>query len=530
MRTFLSRFHYRTVMTFVVLCLSMLLCVLRLFSVCRDTRLTAGTGNTVTVAISGGRGDIFDCKGRRITSSVEEYAIVFLPCEQGMLAFAKEATDRERESGLESLRQNKPTVLRRKTPLSGIGVYSFVTRQRYGDVASLEQVVGYLDETKHGVSGLEKAYDDLLFSSKESTASFALDAGGQFLTGIAPVWQEAQQNNALHLTIDREIQEICQKATSHLPKGAVVVSEIQSGKIRALVSRPTFDANRPADALERTDGPFVNRVFRAYSVGSVFKPLIAAAMLESGQGDFCHRCVGYSEFLGLRFDCNDHNGHGRMNLQEALSRSCNTYFYQGAQQVSAAALTRLAVSCGFKSPLSFGMGLTMETGKITEKSILESSSAAKANFAIGQGDVLLSPLVLVNLYSAIANDGSYFTPTLIEGKVKNGTFQLADSGVKNILFHNETATLLKEYLTYAVEHGTGKEAKPENGSAGGKTATAQTGRFQGEEERLNAWFCGFFPAENPKYTVVIMREDGQAGSRDCAPIFKKIAEEMMKLK
>jgi len=81
----------------------------------------------------------------------------------------------------------------------------------------------------------------------------------------------------------------------------------------------------------------------------------------------------------------------------------------------------------------------------------------------------------------------------------------------------------------AVSNGTGKNALPQEGGAGGKTATAQTGRYDNKKEILNAWFCGFFPEKEPKYSVVVLAEDADSGSANSAPIFKKIADEINKI-
>lgn len=529
-KSFAVLFRYRTITCLILLCAVMLFGMVRLFQISTDSRLVSATTNTVTVELQNSRGTVYDRNGRRITSSVEGYAIVFLPCEQGMFRFMNEAKDTEREAGLARLRQKKPTVLLRETAIEAVGVYSYPVRERYGESIGLEHLLGYLDESGHGVTGLELAFDELLFSNEGDTVSFAYDAAGNVLTGYQPIYRTAQQSSALYLSIDRELQSICWNASATLDKGAVVVSEIKTGRIRAMVSRPGFSVTSLSEYIEREDSPFLNRVLCAYSVGSVFKPLIAAAMLEGGKENFTHTCTGYSEFLGLRFACNDHNGHGTMGLGQALTLSCNTYFYNGAAEVSPDSLTDLAAALGFGNSVSLCDGIQTDAGQITSVAELSRSAAAVANFAIGQGNIALSPLVLCNLYSAIANDGVYYAPTVVEGVYENGQYTACEAGSKNVVFSKGTAAVLKEYLIRVVEEGTGTAAKPEQGGAGGKTATAQTGQYHGDTEMLNAWFCGFFPADDPQYTVVVMAEDATSGSGDSAPIFEKIATATGKMK
>ncbi len=530
MRSFFVIFKYRTIACLIVFFMLVLVGVARLFAISNDSRLVNTTTNTVTVTLSEERGNFYDCHGNRITGAEEYYAVVFLPCENGIENFIKKANKNELETGLSRLRTKKPTVLIREEAFKAEGVYSFAIKKRYADICGLEHLLGYVDDKNHGVLGLEKAFDAELYSSNNVTVSFPYDASGNILVGYEPICSDKSQTNSVYLTIDREIQEICLTASESIEKGAIVVSEIATGKIRALVSRPDFSVETLADYIKRDDAPLINRVFYKYSVGSVFKPLIASALLEQRKNDFEHTCVGYSEFLGLRFECNDQDGHGRMDLTSALTHSCNTYFYNAANKVSADTLTNISSALGFTTDVSLCEGIKIEAGVIPSSEKLSRSTAAIANFAIGQGDIALSPIVLCNLYSAIANDGAYYAPSLVEGIYKENKYEAKSVGTKNIVFSKATAAVLKEALINVVQNGTGVSAKPEEGGAGGKTATAQTGQYKDGKELLNAWFCGFFPAENPRYTVVVMAEGARSGSGNSAPVFKKIADGIGKIK
>lgn len=529
MRGFWVKFQYRTISCLVLICLMLLFCIVRIISICNDSRTVSNTSNTVTVELQGVRGDIYDCNGKKITSSVLKYAVVFLPCDKSILRYAAETTGEIQKNGLERLRQKKPAVLIRDEAIRDIGIYSFEIRDRYSQINSLEHLIGYIDAEKHGVTGLEKAFDELLYTDNTFTVSFVYDAFGDFLLGSEPIVNSNIADSAIYLTIDNEIQRIVSSATENINKGAAVVSEISTGKIRAMVSKPGFEINNLSQYINRDDSPFLNRALSAYSVGSVFKPIIAAAMLEYNKGNFTNDCKGYSEFLGLRFYCNKHEGHGLLDLKGALALSCNTYFYNGSLQVPPKALTSISSSFGFGNDVTLAKGILADGGSITSLNTLEKSTAAVANFSIGQGNISLSPLVLCNLYSAIANDGVYFTPSLIEGIIENGVYKREESGEKNVVLSKATAAVLKENLISVVENGTGISAKPNKIGAGGKTATAQTGQYNGSTELLNAWFCGFFPASEPKYVVVVMAEDAFSGSEDCGPVFKKIAEGISKI-
>lgn len=525
---FLSRFKYRTIMCLIAICVLMFLCLVRIVIICGNEQMTSAVSNTVTVELDNGRGDILDCNGKKLTGEKEGYTVIFLPCDQAIVRFVQETSGEEREQGLERLRNKKPTSITRQTAINGVGIYSFEASERYVNDLSLEHLIGYTDDTGHGVYGLEKSFDEILYSAENNTVSFAVTAAGDFLPGTEPEVTKASSAGSVYLTIDSDIQKICTEAAD-FEKGAILVTEVKSGKIRAMVSKPGFDVNDLSAAMENENSPFLNRTLCSYSVGSVFKPLIAAAMLESGIDDFSHECIGYSDILGIRFYCNHRNGHGNLNLKEALSVSCNTYFYNAAAKVKPSVMSNLAVSFGFGSSITLTDYIYADKGVLTNLSELENSKATVANFAIGQGNIALSPLVLCNLYSAIANDGVYYTPTVIEGYIKDGKYSRAESGEKNIVISKATAAVIKEYLINVVNTGTGATAKPTVGGAGGKTATAQTGQYKNGEEILNAWFCGFFPEEDPQYVVVILKEGGTSGGNDCAPIFKKIADQITKL-
>ena len=154
-------------------------------------------------------------------------------------------------------------------------------------------------------------------------------------------------------------------------------------------------------------------------------------------------------------------------------------------------------------------------GNLPDESSLN-AAAAVCNLAIGQGELLASPIALLNLYSAIANGGVYPMPTVVEtGEESPYCYAMSE----------EAANLLKEYLINAQDQGTGRNAKPKNSMiSGGKTATAQTGRYSENKEILIGWYCGFAEIGNQKYTITILREEVSSGASDCAPLFAEICD------
>jgi len=521
---FINKMQFRIIISLVSLLLLMFFCIVRLVELLTVSYEAADLSNGYTVEIKDVRGNIYDCKGEKITDEKPFYYIIFLPCDEAILRFVQETCGEEREEGLKKLRAKKPVIIKKEEAISGVGIYSYKSAKRYSNDLGLEHFVGYTDASGNGIAGLEKAYNDILSVESNTEIFFETSASGEFLLGAKPNVSKQYSRGELYLTIDKDIQKICNTAAKQLKMGAVIVLEIKTGKIRGIVSKPGFDVYNLESAVKGDNSPFVNRALNAYSVGSVFKPLIAAAMLETSKEKFTYECCGYSDILGIRFYCNKQNGHGVMNLNDALANSCNTYFYNAAAEVELRTFTELSLVLGFGKRTQIAKDIYTSKGSFTSLEQLQKSKANIANFAIGQGNIALSPLVLCNLYSAIANGGYYFSPELIEGYTENGKYYKTQSKSKTAVFSKNTANILKQYLINAVKFGTGKNALPEKFGAGGKTATAQTGRYINNKEVLNAWFCGFFPEKTPKYVVCVFAEQAASGGSDCAPIFKKIAE------
>ena len=236
-----------------------------------------------------------------------------------------------------------------------------------------------------------------------------------------------------------------------------------------------------------------------------------------------------TEVGGVEFGCYEYKAHGVVDMCGALERSCNAYFIHLAQKLDREKMISTLSNLGFGKSIDLCDGITSVSGYLPKVSELD-SKAAVANLAFGQGTLTASPLTVCAYMSCIANGGAYNTPYLVE-KAIDGT---------NIVFEHEkrageyvmsgnTASILSKYLKSAVENGNGRGAKPENTTAAGKTATAQTGKFENGEELYNTWFSGWFSVENPRYVITVFKERGSGGASDCAPVFKAIADKITAL-
>lgn len=482
---------------------------------------TGQSKRSVKVAIS--RGNIYDCNGELLTNSEMRDIAVVLPSEQGAAVLSELLEGDELISAIEKLSKGIVVTIQKKYYGKSNGAVGISVPKRYS--GSLAHLIGYTDSTGHGVSGLEKGFDEILYNASGVSVSYTCDPYGRMLVGDGFSVQRGNQGSVT-LTIDKNIQDITELAMSRVECGAAVVMDAKNGKIRAMVSKPWYDADNVAQALDSEDSPLINRALCAYNVGSVFKPLIAAVALENGLGTYKHNCTGSIVNGGLTFKCNRLAGHGELDLKEAISVSCNTYFYTLAGKIGAQSIHEVASNLWFGRGLDLSGGIASNKGNLPELYTLQNSSSALINLSIGQGELLLSPVAIANLYTAIVNGGVYRMPTVVEGFEQNGVYTKAEDNLSVKAMSRSVADALKEYLIYTLKEGTGSSAYVEGLVAGGKTGTAQTGWRDGDRKILNGWFCGFVEAEKTDYVIVILKEDVKSGSHDCAPIFKNIVAEL----
>ena len=488
-----------------------------------NLRQTATGQSKRSVKAANLRGDIYDCNGELLTNAETSDITVVFPSEQGVAVLSELVQGDELKAAAEKLSKGNVVTLQKKYYGKSNGAVGLSVPKRY--LGSLVHLIGYTDSTGHGVSGIEKGFDEILYNASGISVSYTSDPYGRMLVGDGFSAQKGN-NGSITLTIDKSIQEITERAMSNVDCGAALVMDAKNGKIRAMVSRPWYDADNVADFLNSKDSPLINRALYAYNVGSVFKPLIAAAALEKGLGNYKYNCTGSIVNGDLTFKCNRITGHGELDLKGAISESCNTYFYTLAGEIGAESIYETASNLWFGRGLDLGGGIVSGNGNLPELHTLQNSSSALINLSIGQGELLLSPVAIANLYSAIVNGGVYRMPTVVEGIEQNGAYTKAEDNLSVKAMSRSVAATLKEYLIYTLKEGTGSSAYVDGLVAGGKTGTAQTGWKEGDRKILNGWFCGFVEAEKTEYVIVILKEDVTSGSLDCAPIFKSIASSL----
>ena len=482
------------------------------------------------------RGTVYDCRMKPLTNGETELYAAAKPTNSAIYSLKGRLSPQVFDSVMQRMSKGSPVAVKVDYPDENCpDILEFEVPSRYSSDSLACHLIGYLGSDGRGVSGIEKAFDSVL-SENNSTVRvrFSANARGKIMLGEkTEISGNSAPKNGVKLTVDSDIQRIAENAldASGAERAAVVIEDIESGAIRACVSRPLFSQSNIAESLDDERSPLINRAFLAFSVGSVFKPVVAAAAIEKGiSPDFEYNCTGSVEYNGVTFNCHKREGHGVLNMEGALANSCNTYFIALALKTGAEEIIKTASDFGFGRETVFADGIKSQAGNLPSADELD-SNAAVANISFGQGALLATPVQICSMMAAIARGGVYIKPYLVQGTVdENGeTTEIRNYGEKIGIISEKTAELLKGFLQKVVEQGSGKRAASDAVSSCGKTATAQTGKFNGDEEIFNAWFAGYFPAENPKYAVAILREDGGEGALSCAPVFKEISEKITEL-
>ena len=514
-----------------ILCFSLM--ITRLAGLATQSALlsAADQQSAAVLQVAQTRGVIYDRLMRPLTCIETEQIAAVLPCNQAADALMRRAPAGERQALLEKLTGMRPFLWQVDSgDIYAKGIDVFPVAKRYLDEQPAVHLIGQLDAaTGQGASGLELAYDSLLSAAGGSLQMrYFTDALGRGIPNSPPERIDTGYNSGagLVLTLDRDLQQLTERAAVPLERGAVVIMDPQTGDLLASASVPAFHPNNPAGDMNDPDLPFLNRAFCAYSVGSTFKLLVAAAALEQGYPPSrSFDCQGAIEVLDQTFHCHNLNGHGVLDMQGALEHCSNPYFISLALELGGAPLLYKAQQLGFGTAFEAAPGFRSYSGTLpTARELL--APAATANFGFGQGALTATPVQIACLVSAIANGGGAITPRLVAGSTVDGTSLTSPTAVYSPrpVFLPEAAEQVRRMMVSVVEEGSGKNAKPQRGGAGGKTASAQTGQYLDGEEVVHAWFAGFYPAEEPRYTIVVFCEGGDSGGDRACPVFKEIAD------
>lgn len=400
--------------------------------------------------------------------------------------------------------------------------------RRYPENPLFPHAVGY-SYVDRGQAGLERFYDDDLVGDHGEITSL-LD---QFLA-------RERVGDELRTTLDPGAQRAALAALGDR-RGAVVVMEPETGKVRVMASVPGYDQNAIRDpdafrALNRDPAsPLLNRATQAlYPPGSTFKVVTAAAALDSGR--FTPESVvdGTSgkEISGVPLANSGGRDFGPITLTTALTNSVNTVWAQVAEQLGKGTMQRYMERFGFGAdpPIDLPGDELAPSGEYREGRVIPATSrfVDVGRMAIGQDKLLVTPLQMASVAATVANDGRRMKPWLMERIVDpdGRTREDAEPEQEARVMSEAAAKELQQMMGNVVREGTGTAAALAGIEVGGKTGTAE---IDPRTDLNQPWFIGFAPLDEPRYAIAVTveRSTGGQGGTVAAPVAKQVLEELL---
>ena len=513
--------------------------------------------------IKAARGLILDAKGRVLadnktvcTISVvhsqvrePEKVIKILSQELGM----EEEKVRKRVEKISSIERIKTNVEKqtgdkiRGYGLDGVKVDEDYKRYYpYDSLAS--KVLGFTGGDNQGIIGLEVKYEEIL-KGKSGKILTTTDARGVEIDQIGESKKEPEPGKSLKLSLDVDIQQYAQQAAlkvmeeKQATRVSILLMNPQNGEIYACVNVPEFDLNEPftlntavdtSGMSEKEKQDLLNQMWRnpclndTYEPGSTFKIITMAAGLEAGVVTVDDRfyCPGYKIVDDRRIHCARRTGHGSQNFIEGAQNSCNPVFIEVGLRLGTENYYHYFEQFGLLKKT--GVDLPGEAGTIMHK-MENMGNVELATVAFGQS-FQITPIQLATTVSSIINGGRRITPHFgvavlsADGTSARKLEYLTEEGVLS----ETTSQTVRTILESVVSEGSGRNARIEGISVGGKTATSQT--LPRSANRYISSFLGFMPADDPQVLGLCVIHDPKGvyyGGTIAAPVIKSIFESIL---
>ena len=456
-----------------------------------------------------------------------------------------------------------------KLDLPGI-VVNVKARRQYPDKYGAAHLIGYLgeidlDELKSqkyqdvrggslvGKFGVEKKYDHHL-RGKRGGRQVEVDVNGQVIRILKQI--DAEPGHNIYLTIDHELQIKAESLIENVV-GSVVAMDPQTGEILALASSPSFDQNAFGSGMSQESWhslvsnpfrPMENKAIQGeYPPASTYKIVTAIAGLEEGVIDTKVKlyCPGFYKFGDRVFWDWKETGHGWVNVETALTESCDVFFYQVGQKLGVDRIAKYAKTFGLGSLSGLNLdreakGLVPTAAWKKRRTGIKWQGGETLSVAIGQGYNLVTPLQMGVLISMVANGGTRYQPSILKA-IESADGKIIAQHEPKILgrlsIRKHTLSIIRKALWKVVntKKGTAWIARLKDVDISGKTGTAQVfSRKKTEIKRKekdiparlksHAWFVAYAPSDQPKIAIAVLVEHGEHGSSTASPI----AREMIK--
>ena len=428
------------------------------------------------------------------------------------------------------------------------------TKRYYPQNSLASQIIGFCGSDNQGLNGIEAKYDKYL-SGKAGAISRLTDASGGTIKDTSEEYIEPQDGDDLVLTIDATIQGIAEKYLKEAcidnkctDGGNIIVMNPKNGDILAMAGYPDYNLNEPFKVDENLRKEEQNKQMQAlwrnkaisdtYEPGSTFKLVTTSAALEEGittpdkEGEFC--CVGHIEVAGVKIKCwRYYNPHGSESLRMALKNSCNPVFIGLGQKIGVHKYYEYLNKFGFFK--TTGIDLPGEASSIFLKED-KVGPVELATISFGQR-FEVTPIQMATMLSTIANGGVYVKPRVVKQIISNTeTDENGNRKVTNIepekgerVLSEKTSKDILSMMQTVVSEGTGKNAKVEGYSIGGKTGTSEDGV---NTNKYVTSFIGTAPIEDPQVVILVTLynptgEGGHQGGGVAAPVGGQLFSEIL---
>lgn len=432
------------------------------------------------------------------------------------------------------------------------------------DLAGRDDPVLQLATMRFGKKGVERSFEDDL-RGRAGAVQVEVNAVGRVVRELDRT--EGQPGVNALLTIDLDIQRFAAEKMKEHQSGSVVVLDVVTGDVIAMVSTPGFDPSTFArgitqgewrDLLDNPERPLHNKAIAGvYPPGSTYKMVTALAALESKVIDPWTRlpCPGYLELGKIKFHCWLKGGHGSTNVSEAIAMSCDCFFYEAARRAGIDRVSDMAQRLGFGKVSE--LGLPGESAANQPTRTWKQEKIGKAwqhgdtfNLGIGQGYMTATPLQLAIMTARIANGGYEVQPNLLLAKATPREELVPPAPrtkptAPSLRLNPQHLAIIRQGMADVVNagHGTANalRVKQAEFTFAGKTGTAQVKRITEREREMgitqaslpwhlrhHALFVCYGPVDNPRYACAVIVEHGQAGGATAGPIGRDVLVETMK--
>lgn len=417
---------------------------------------------------------------------------------------------------------NRANLVTRGTIYSSDGQAIAYTQEQDGEDVRIypfndifSHPVGY---ATMGTTELENSYNyELLRSSVSLSEKLYAKMKGEKLRG-----------DNLITTLDSGLQTACYNILGDR-KGVIVVLEVKTGRVLAMVSRPCYNPNTlSADwsALTSEENQNANLMNRAtqciYPPGSTFKVLTLLEFMRENPdsySDYLYECTGTEDVENYSLPCADYAVHGTINALQALQMSCNVFYGHVARSFDRASWQETVDRFCFNQSIPFNISLAKSAFSVNE----ENTEAEVLMKAIGQENVRETPLMNALIMAAIGNDGVMMRPYLVD-RIENADGDIIESFQpieQAVTMTQEESAVLRQYLQAVVDGGGGIYAKSDYVTVGGKTGTAQ---YTSGGSDHHGWFSCLAPVEDTEIAVSVFLETEASGGLDAAPLAKQVID------